>query len=106
MPTPKQYEDSAEKQRAYRERVKQSRIEERATKGLPPAPAIPTMPGTTRWKALMETATATLEAMRDEMQDYHNQRTERWQESERAEQLGTTIEALENAIGELREISL
>ena len=63
------------------------------------------MPGTARWTALLATATAALETIRDEAQAYHDERTERWKETDRAEQLTATVEAIEAALDELSNVS-
>jgi hypothetical protein len=98
MPTPRRYASRAEQQRAYRGRQDEARQAERAAKGLPTAPAIPTMPGTARWEALIAGALSALEASRDEMQVYFDERSENWQESERGEELRERIETLESMI--------
>jgi hypothetical protein len=104
MPTPRRYADAAQKQRAYRLRQAEARRTEQAAKGLPPAPAIPTLPSTSRWQALLEQARLALQTARDEMQAYHAARSAAWQESERAEALAERIEALERALDELATV--
>ncbi len=94
MPTPRQYATRADRQRAYRQRQSQARTDEQAAKGLPPLPAIPTMPGKARWEAMRDQAATLLETIRDEMQAYHDDRTEQWQESEKGEEFTTKMEAV------------
>jgi len=106
MPTPKKYESEAERQAAYRDRQRRARAEERASKGLPPVPAVPTMPGTARWRGLIETARAALETTREEMETYHAERTDRWREGDRAEQMLETTATLEGIINDLEGIEL
>src|SRR5579859_6251530 len=74
MPQQRRYEDNAAKQRAYRARQAQARREEQQAKGLPPAPPLPTLPGTARWQALLTQARLALETARDEMQAYYEDR--------------------------------
>jgi hypothetical protein len=105
MPTPKQHTNRAERQRAYRQRLAEARATERAAKGLPTAPAIPTMPGTARWEALIAGALSALEASRDAMQVYFDERSENWQESERGEELRERIETLESMIERFDELN-
>jgi hypothetical protein len=105
MPTPRKYATSADKHRAYRERQAAARQAERAAKGLPTTPSIPTMPGTARWEALIAGALSTLEASRDAMQVYFDERSENWQESERGEELRERIETLESIIERFDELN-
>ena len=94
----------AEKQKAYRERQKQARITERQQKGLPPAPAVPTMPGTARWNALIVQAQAALDTCLEEMQTYFDDRSEQWQESERGEQMQERIDQISELLETLNNI--
>lgn len=105
MPTPRQHSSSAARQAAYRARQAEARQEERAAKGLPPAPAVPTMPGTARWAALIETARAAIETACEEMRSYHDDRSEEWQEGEKGAALQDRIDALEAVLGDLEGLS-
>jgi hypothetical protein len=89
----------AEKQRAYRDRLKQ-----RAAGQLPAAPILTNIPPERRWKALQEQARTALQTMLDEMEAYQDERSETWQESERGEAFNERIDALESIIGELDEL--
>lgn len=104
MPTPKQHEDAAARQRAYRERQAAAREAELKAKGLPVAPPISTMPSKARWTALEAQAKATLQTLRDEMENYHSERSESWQESERGEAFGDRIQALDEILSALDEL--
>jgi hypothetical protein len=104
MPQKQIYPSVAERQRAYRERVKKQRAVELEQKNLPPLPAVPTMPGTARWDALIAAAITSLETVRDEMKTYADERTERWQESEKGEAFGERLEQIENLISELEDL--
>jgi hypothetical protein len=101
MPQPRRYSDAAAKQRAYRQRQEAARQAERAAKGLPPGPAIPTLPSTVRWRALIEQARLALHTMHEEMQTYAEERSAAWQDSERAQTLNEALEAVERALDEL-----
>lgn len=103
MPQPRQYENRAAQQAAYRLRQAQSQQELLSQKGLPALPAIPTMPGASRWKAMLEQAQRLLSQASAEMQDYHDQRSEQWQEGSQAEALLTRMEHLEEAVAQLQE---
>jgi hypothetical protein len=101
LPTPRKHADTAAKHRAYRERAAASRAAEREAKGLPKAPAIPTIPGTARWAALIEVARAALETAAVEMQGYYDDRSEAWQEGDRGESLRAKLEAIEAVVSEI-----
>jgi len=106
MPTPRQYATDADRQRAYRERSKQAVKDLAGSKGLPTLPALATMPGKARWTALQEQARAALETLRDELQAYHDDRSEQWQESDRAALYQDAIGQAENALSEVDSITL
>ena len=101
MPTPKQYASSAQRQQAYRARQKQSRLLERQEKGLPAVPAIASFPGERRWQALLAHAHAALVCVHSEMQTYYEQRSDAWQESQRAETLLERIESIETLMADI-----
>ncbi|SRR6266568_8304984 len=101
MPQPRKYETRAEQQAAYRKRRTISEQELLAQKGLPPLPAIPTMPGITRWKAMIQHAHALLCAATDEMQNYHDDRSEQWQNSANAEDMHARVEYLQESVAQL-----
>jgi hypothetical protein len=90
MPQPRTYASDAARQAAYRSRCKAARLSELARKGLPPMPALPTMPGTARWKAALKQAELLTGAVCQEMQDYYDERSEEWQEGDRAEEFQDT----------------
>lgn len=98
MPMPRRYHNHAQRQAAYRERQTKARKEELTRRGIPPLPAIPTLPGWHRWNAMAEQSLWLLNTMQQEMQDYFDQRSEAWQESERAETLSEHLQAVEEAI--------
>ena len=99
MPTPRQYKSAAERQAAYQKRKDAARDEELRGKGLPSLPLISTMPGTRRWKGMLDLARALVQGVCDERESCYDDRSEEWQESERGETF------LENSepIGEARE---
>jgi hypothetical protein len=101
MPQPKKYASDAEKMKAYRARQAGARLEEREAKGLPAAPRISTMPGYRRWDATVIMARALLELTVTEMETYRDERSEAWQESDKAEYLQTRIDAIEEALTSL-----
>jgi hypothetical protein len=94
MPQPRKYATRAAQQSAYRKRQVQEREVLLASKGLPLLPAIPTIAGRVRWKAMVKQAHALLNDAVEEMQCYHDDRSEEWQESEKAEALLERIEEI------------
>jgi hypothetical protein len=98
MPQARQYADNAAKQRTYRARQADARRSEQSAKGLPPAPPLSTLPSQARWQALLARAMCYLETLRDELQAYHDARSETWQEGERAAAFLEQIESLEQAL--------
>lgn len=101
----KQFHSSpAERQKAYRERLEARRRAEQQQKNLPALPAVSSIPGTPRWNALIESALKALETVRDEMQAYADERTERWKESEKADEFNERISQLEDAISQIEAL--
>jgi hypothetical protein len=97
VPTPRKYASRAVRQRAYRARCEEARIQALKAKNMPPAGPIPAMPSQTRWKALIREAAAILRTVQEEMESYRDERSEAWQESERAEAFQERIDRLEEA---------
>jgi hypothetical protein len=104
MPQPRKYGTRAEQQAAYRKRRIISDRVLLAQKGLPPLPAIPTMPGNARWRAMIEQAHMLLSEAVVEMQNYHDDRSEEWRESTRAEDLIAKLEQLQETMDQLQGI--
>jgi hypothetical protein len=96
MPMPRKYESSAEKQAAYRLRCKQ--------RELIVANSIPSTPGRRRWRAMLGQALYLIEQAGREMEAYHDQRPESWQESERGEAFAEAIESATEITSALREM--
>jgi hypothetical protein len=104
MPQQRRYEDNAAKHRAYRARQARARRAEQQAKGLPPVPPLPTLPSRARWQALLAQARLALETVRDEMQAYYEERSEAWQQGERAATLAEQIDQLEAVLRELEAL--
>lgn len=106
MPQPKIHTSDAKRQAAYRSRCKRARQIERAAKGLPTLPAIPTMPGWPRWNASVNAAGELLNCTISEMQEYFNDRSETWQESERGAKHQEKIDAFQAVLDALDELNV
>jgi hypothetical protein len=104
MPQDRRYPDHAARQRAYRERQTQARHDELWAKGLPPLPPLPTVPGRARWQTLLAQAYQALSTAHDEMQCYYDDRSDAWQESDRAEALRDHLDALEQVLEALDDV--
>ncbi len=90
----------AEKQRAYRDRLKQ-----RALGNLPAAPILANIPPERRWKALQDQARTALQTMLDEMEGYQDERSDAWQESERGEAFQERVDALTEIVENLDDLA-
>lgn len=95
MPMPKKYESVAERQAAYRLRCKQRE---------PAANSIPSTPGRRRWNAMFGQALYLIEQAGREMEAYHDERSESWQESELGQAFVETMESVAEIACVLREI--
>lgn len=104
MPQQRKYNTNAARQEAYRARREQSRQIALAAKGLPALPAIATIPGWPRWNASFTAAHALIADSLSEMQDYFDERSENWQESQRAEEHQERIASVEAALDALAEL--
>jgi len=103
MPQPRKYESRAQQQAAYRRRCASALRSQMHAKGLPALPAIPAMPGAARWRAAATMARELLTTVCDEMRAYADDRSEEWQDSDRAEELNdkqTGIEQIRDALDE------
>jgi len=95
MPQPAKYRSNAERQAAYRRRLHQNHDALQAAKGLPPLPAIATIPGWIRWRQVLGDAARALQEVHDQMQCYYDDRSEQWQQSEKADEFTERMNALE-----------
>ena len=94
----------AARQQRFRRRQADARRAQQQAKGLPALPAIPTMPGNARWSAMIEQARALLTEAVIEMQNYHDDRSEQWQDSAKAEEMLEKIERLEQTMAQLQDV--
>ena len=102
MPQPRKYATRADQQSAYRQRRVASDRELLSKKGLPALPAIPTMPGNARWSAMIAQAHLLLSEAVVEMQSYHDDRSQEWQDSTKAEELLAKLEHLQETMDQLQ----
>jgi hypothetical protein len=104
MPQPKKHASAAERQAAFRARRELARQIALASKGLPSLPEVASIPGWPRWNATFRMAHALMDGAVNEMQEYFDDRSEIWQESERGDdhhERIASVEAVLEALGEL-----
>jgi len=98
MPATRKYASSAQRQAAYRERCKAQGE---------PLPAAPVTGAVyRRWEAMRKQALSLLEQVVCEMETYHAQRSEPWQDSPRGETFTEMMESLADTTEALKEIPL
>lgn len=107
MPQPKKHETNALRQVAYRKR-RFALARSQPVAGQGPRQArllrVPAKPGARRWEALLHQAQAVVEATADEMQDYYDERSEKWQEDERGEAFMERLEAVQEITAALDQL--
>jgi hypothetical protein len=104
MPQPRKYASRAAQQAEYRKRQAAEQRRLLASKGLPMLPAISTIPGHVRWNAMLLHAHTLLTDAADEMQEYHDERSEEWQDSDKAETILEKIELFQEAAQQIQQM--
>lgn len=94
MPQRKLHASHAHRQAAYRQRRREALDRQLRDKGLPPLPAIPTIPGAPRWRQAIANATDLLSMVANEMEAYCDDRSEQWRDSDRGESFHERLDAL------------
>lgn len=101
---PRRYATNAARQQAYRARCQEARCQEPPAPGPSRLPAIAPLPGSRRWRALIQQAHGLLVMAETEMSAYYEGRTPTWQESERGEVFLERLEALQEAQSTVAEL--
>lgn len=96
MPQPRKYASAAERTRAYRERLAAAPLAERAAKA----------PTYAKWRKNLRDAYAILSATQEEIHFWMQDRSERWQESDRAGELEADRDALQEIVESIESLSL
>jgi hypothetical protein len=96
MAQARKYISNAQRQAAYRKRQAPG-----VCTGL--TDGLPSLPGNRRWNKAVANACGLLEIIRDEMQDYFDQRSERWQEGERGEDFQERIESISTIVDDTND---
>ena len=102
--TDKQRAQTAARQQRFRMRQELTRRAEQTAKGLPALPAIASLPGHARWRAMISQAQILLSTASEEMASYSEDRSDAWQESIAAEELLAKVELLQEAVAQLQTI--
>jgi hypothetical protein len=106
MPTPRKYANNAERQTAYRARRplpshSQSKSQKSTTGDSHVSPRL----SYRRWDAMIEQSLSLIRTVKEEMQLYYDQRTDRWQESERGGKHAETMETIEEIVYLMQDLS-
>ena len=94
---------NAERQKAFRERVRRRLAAVDTPAPLPDKPKLSAMPANKRWSAMLDQAKAILTTRRDEMQEYFDDRSETWQEGDKGTAFQERLDAMESVLDELDE---
>ena len=88
MPQPRKYIDQAEKQRAYRARLQAEQLQQHAAKA----------PTYAKWRKALQEAASILQNTETEIDAWMQERSERWQESDRASEMEEDREQLRDLV--------
>ncbi len=105
MPQLREHANAAARQAAYRKRCERERRLVLASKGLPQLPAISTMPGWPRWNASLSKARELVERTVEEMQEYFDERSEEWQDGEKAVVFQERIDEVQAMLDEMGQMT-
>lgn len=89
MPRMRRYSSNAERQAAYRSRRREASVPPLYLPALAP---LSTVPSTARWKMAIDLAERLLQTVAEEMQDYSDNRSERWHEGDVAERFHQNLD--------------
>ena len=106
MPTPKKHVNAAACQAAYRKRQAEARRLELQKKGLPALPMVPNFPGEARWKKMLAEAAALLSMVVEEREAYFNDRSEEWQESDKADTFQERTDAVTDILNSIDDLAM
>lgn len=102
MPRRRIYATNAERQAAYRRKLKSSA--QPAQAAILPLPAVSSKLGHKRWRALLRHATLLVDQAACEMQSYLEERSDDWQCSQRGEEFAEILDAVQDVLTSLGEV--
>jgi hypothetical protein len=97
MPRMRRYATNAERQAAYRSRLRDTT---NSPLDLPALASLSTVPSTGRWKMAIDLAERLLLTVAEEMQDYSDNRSERWHEGDIAQRFHENLDQ----VNEIRDL--
>lgn len=101
MPRMRRYATNAERQSAYRARQSETA---NPPLYLPALAPLSTVPSTARWKMAIDLAERLLQTVADEMQDYSDQRSERWHEGDVADRFHQNLDQVNEVRDQLDDL--
>ena len=101
MPQPRKHSTNAERQCAYRARLRNAPGEPLA---LPACAGPSSMPSTARWRKALDQASRLLQTLSEEMQSYSDYRSDDWHVGASAEQFHENLDVVNNIQGELDDL--
>lgn len=102
MTRKRQYQSNGERQAAYRRRCAQTTDVEIIAQT---TVTIPSLPGRRKWKAMIKAASVLLDCAATEMQDYFDQHSEAWQDSQAGESLAEMLESVQEVLATMDDIT-
>lgn len=101
MAQPRKHTTNAERQAAYRARLCDT-VDHPL--GLPVAAGPSSMPSSARWRVALDRAVRLLQTVSDEMQEYSDERSERWHEGTSSDRFHETLDQLNDLLGQADEL--
>jgi hypothetical protein len=97
----RRYASNAERQAAYRSRLREAPTDALYLPALCPLSSVPS---TARWKMAIDLAARLLGTVAEEMQDYSDQRSDRWHEGDTAERFHENLDQVEDIHSQLDDL--
>jgi len=101
MPRMRRYSTNAERQAAYRFRQREATF---PPLHLPSLAPLSTVPSTARWKMAIDLAERLLSNVAEEMQDYSDNRTEKWHEGDVAERFHQNLDQVNDVRDQIDDL--
>ena len=105
MPRAKEYATNAERQAAYRKRCLQAKNSQPLSKEPSSLRPAISMPGRRKWKSILSQANYLIQCVASETEAYYEQRSEKWQDSDKGEEFVELLESIQTALSALEDIA-